>query len=106
MALPPRSRLRRSASTRERASLAARPVFSREVVFVVLFTAIVTTALAFVALMWGQARVSATEAAVILAFEPVAASVTSVVFYGEPLTRGLVIGGSLILGAMVIALVR
>ena len=88
------------------ASLAARPVFSREVVSVVLFTAIVTTALAFVALMWGQARVSATEAAVILAFEPVAASVTSVVFYGEPLTRGLVIGGSLILGAMVIALVR
>jgi len=85
------------------ASFAARPVFSGEVVLVILFTAVVTTALAFVALMWGQARVSATEAAVILAFEPVAASAMSVVFYGEPITRGLVIGGLLILGAMVIA---
>ena len=88
------------------ASFAARPVFSREVVFVVLFTAVVTTALAFVALMWGQARVSATEAAVILAFEPVAASVTSVVFYGEPITSALLIGGGLILAAMVVSQLR
>lgn len=46
--------------------LAPRPVFSADVVVVVVFTAVVTTALAFAALMWGQARVSATEAAVIL----------------------------------------
>ncbi|HEX3111371.1 MAG TPA: DMT family transporter, partial [Thermoanaerobaculia bacterium] len=88
------------------ASFAARPAFSREVVFVILFTAVVTTALAFVALMWGQARVSATEAAVILAFEPVAASVTSVVFYGEPITSALLIGGGLILAAMVVSQLR
>lgn len=88
------------------ASFAARPVLSREVVFVILFTAVVTTALAFVALMWGQARVSATEAAVILAFEPVAASVTSVVFYGEPITSALLIGGGLILAAMVVSQLR
>jgi drug/metabolite transporter (DMT)-like permease len=88
------------------ASFAPRPVFSREVVFVILFTAVVTTALAFVALMWGQARVSATEAAVILAFEPVAASVMSVVFYREPSTSALLIGGALILAAMLVSQLR
>jgi hypothetical protein len=47
------------------------------VAIVIVFTAVVTTALAFVALMWGQARVTA-EAAVMLAFEPVSASLTSI----------------------------
>jgi len=83
--------------------LTTRPVLSSKVVGVILFTAIVTTALAFVALMWGQARVTATEAAVILAFEPVAASITSIAFFGEPLTQGVVIGGMLILAAMVVS---
>jgi drug/metabolite transporter (DMT)-like permease len=84
-------------------AFAPRPPLSLQVVAVVLFTAIVTTALAFVALMWGQARVSATEAAVILSFEPVAASVVSIAFYGEAVTRGTVIGGLLILLAMVVS---
>lgn len=83
--------------------LTARPVMSPKVIAVILFTAVVTTAFAFVALMWGQARVTATEAAVILAFEPVAASITSIAFFGEPLTQGVVIGGMLILGAMVVS---
>lgn len=85
---------------------APRVTVTREVIVVVLFTAIVTTALAFVALMWGQARVTATEAAVILSFEPVAASITSVVFYGEPLTHGIVVGGLLIVSAMVVSQLR
>jgi drug/metabolite transporter (DMT)-like permease len=84
-------------------AFAPRPPLSFHVVAVVLFTAIVTTALAFVALMWGQARVSATEAAVILSFEPVAASVVSIAFYGEPITRGTVVGGLLILAAMIVS---
>jgi drug/metabolite transporter (DMT)-like permease len=74
-----------------------------KVAAVVLFTAVVTTALAFVAMMWGQARVSATEAAVILAFEPVAAAVTSIVFYGEPVTALFIAGGLLILGGMLVS---
>lgn len=86
--------------------VAPRIALTRQVVVVVLFTAIVTTALAFVALMWGQARVTATEAAVILSFEPVAASITSVAFYGEPLTHGVVVGGLLILAAMVVSQLR
>ena len=85
------------------AAFVRRPNATREVVIVVLFTAIVTTALAFVGLMWGQARVTATEAAVMLAFEPVAASFTSVFFYGEPLTIAFMIGASLILAAMILS---
>jgi drug/metabolite transporter (DMT)-like permease len=86
--------------------VAPRVAVTHEVIVVVLFTAIVTTALAFVALMWGQARVTATEAAVILSFEPVAASITSVVFYGEPLTHGILVGGLLIVSAMVVSQLR
>jgi drug/metabolite transporter (DMT)-like permease len=80
-----------------------RPHLTPFVITVVLFTAIVTTALAFVALMWGQSRVTATEAAVILAFEPMAASITSIVFQHEPVTLCFVAGASMILAAMVIS---
>jgi drug/metabolite transporter (DMT)-like permease len=80
-----------------------RPHLTPFVIAVILFTAIVTTALAFVALMWGQSRVTATEAAVILAFEPMAASITSIVFQHEPVTLGFVTGAALILAAMVIS---
>lgn len=79
---------------------AARTPLTARVMMVIVATALVTTALAFVALMWGQARVTATEAAVILAFEPLAAALASVLLYGEPLTRGLLSGGALILAAM------
>jgi drug/metabolite transporter (DMT)-like permease len=82
---------------------APRAPLTGSVIAVILFTAIVTTALAFVALMWGQARVSATEGAIILAFEPVAAALTSIVFYGEPVTFGVVVGGMLILAGMVLS---
>jgi drug/metabolite transporter (DMT)-like permease len=84
-------------------AFAPRVVWSREVAFAIVFTAIVTTALAFVALMWGQARVTATEAAVILAFEPVAASITSSVFGHEPVTPMFVSGAVLILMAIVLS---
>ena len=80
-----------------------RPHLTPFVITVILFTAIVTTALAFVALMWGQSRVTATEAAVILAFEPMAASITSIVFQHEPVTMGFVAGAVLILAAMVLS---
>ena len=69
----------------------------------VVFTAVVTTALAFAALMWGQAHVTATEAAVILSFEPVAAAITSIAFYGEPVTGAFLIGAALILAAMLLS---
>lgn len=80
-----------------------RPHLTPFVIAVILFTAIVTTALAFVLLMWGQSRVTATEAAVILAFEPMAAAITSIVFQHEPVTIGFVAGAVLILAAMVLS---
>jgi drug/metabolite transporter (DMT)-like permease len=82
---------------------APRPPATTQVVVVVLFTAIVTTALAFAALMWGQARVSATEAAVILSFEPVAASLTAILWQHEPVTLSFAIGALVILAAMIVS---
>ena len=82
---------------------APRPQMSRDIVIVIVFTAIVTTALAFAALMWAQGHVSATEAAVILAFEPVAASLTSIIWDGEPITISFVAGAALILSAMIVS---
>jgi drug/metabolite transporter (DMT)-like permease len=73
------------------------------IVAAVLFTAVVTTALAIAALMWAQAHVTATEAAVILSFEPVAAAITSIAFYGEPITGAFLLGGALILAAMLLS---
>ncbi len=85
------------------AAFMTRPNVTPELAMVILFTALVTTALAFIALMWGQARVSATEAAVILAFEPVAAAITSIVFYGERMSIGFMAGGMLIVIAMIVS---
>lgn len=82
---------------------APRMPITREVVIVIVFTAVVTTALAFTALMWAQAHVSATEAAVILAFEPVAASLTSILWDREPITISFIAGAILILAAMIVS---
>lgn len=85
-------------------AMAAPPTrFTAEIVGVIVFTAVVTTALAFALLMWGQAHVTATEAAVILSFEPVAASLTSTLWYGEPLTPAFLAGASMILAAMIVS---
>ncbi len=77
--------------------------WSASIAGAIVFTAVVTTALAFAALMWGQAHVTATEAAVILSFEPVAAAITSIAFYGEPVTGAFLIGAALILAAMLLS---
>ena len=82
---------------------APRPRMTAQVTMVIVFTAVVTTALAFVALMWGQARVTATEAAVMLAFEPVSASLTSILLHREPLTLAFAAGGAIILAAMILS---
>lgn len=82
---------------------AARTPWSTDVVVIIVATAVVTTALAFFGLMWSQAHVTATEAAVILAFEPVAASITSIASGEESITRAFLLGGGLILAAMIVS---
>jgi drug/metabolite transporter (DMT)-like permease len=65
----------------------------------VLFLALLATAGAMVLLSWGQARMSATRAAVILTLEPAIAAVTAAALGGEFGPR-TVVGGLLLLGAM------
>lgn len=85
-------------------SLFAAPThYTPATITVIVATAVVTTALAFFALMWSQAHVTATEAAVILAFEPVAAAITSIASGQESITRAFLLGGGLILAAMIVS---
>lgn len=65
----------------------------------VLFLALVSTAGAMVLLSWGQSRMSATRAAVILTLEPAVAALTAAALGGEFGMR-TVVGGLLLLAAM------
>ena len=68
---------------------------------VILFTAIFATAIAFVIQTWSQARISATKVAVILTMEVVFAALFSVAMGREPLTTRLIIGGAMVVTAMI-----
>ena len=68
---------------------------------VILFTAIFATFFAFVIQTWAQARISATKVAVILTMEVVFAALFSVMLGAEPLTLRIIIGGSMVLIAMI-----
>ncbi|MGV4327285.1 DMT family transporter [Trueperella pyogenes] len=52
---------------------------------------------------WAQSKISATSAAIIMTTEPVFASLFAILFGGESLTPRLVIGGGLIVSAMLLA---
>ena len=68
---------------------------------VILFTAIFATAIAFMIQTWSQARISATKVAVILTMEVVFAALFSVAMGREPLTTRLVVGGAMVVFAMI-----
>jgi drug/metabolite transporter (DMT)-like permease len=68
---------------------------------VVVFTAVFATFFAFVIQTWAQARISATKVAVILTMEVVFAALFSVALGAEPLTLRIVLGGSMVLIAMI-----
>ena len=68
---------------------------------VVIFTAVFATFFAFVVQTWAQARISATKVAVILTMEVVFAALFSVALGAEPLTLRIVLGGSMVLVAMI-----
>lgn len=71
-----------------------------QLAMVIVALALINTSLAIYMMMWAQARISATEAAIILAFEPVAAAITSVAVGADRLTTGLMIGGALVITGM------
>ena len=67
---------------------------------VILYTAIICTAIAFVIQTWSQAHMSATKVAVIMTMEVVFAAIFAVIFGGETLTIKVLIGGAMVLTAM------
>jgi len=67
---------------------------------VVLYTAIICTAIAFMIQTWSQAHMTPTKVAVILTMEVVFAAVFAVLFGGESLSNQALIGGVLVVIAM------
>jgi drug/metabolite transporter (DMT)-like permease len=67
---------------------------------VVVFTAVICTAVAFVIQTWSQAHMTTTKVAVILTMEVVFAAVFAMIFGGERLTLQATLGGILVLTAM------
>ena len=67
---------------------------------VVIFTAVIATAVAFIVQTWSQAHISSTKVAVILTMEVVFAALFAVAFGGESLTLQVSIGGAMVLLAM------
>jgi drug/metabolite transporter (DMT)-like permease len=69
---------------------------------VVIFTAVICTAVAFVVQTWSQAHMTTTKVAVILTMEVVFAAVFAMIFGGERLTLQATLGGLMVLIAMFI----
>jgi drug/metabolite transporter (DMT)-like permease len=67
----------------------------------VVLTAVAATAFAFVVQTWAQSHLPATSAAVVFTTEPAFAAVFALIS-GEPLGWGLVVGGSLVVLAMLV----
>jgi drug/metabolite transporter (DMT)-like permease len=74
-----------------------------QMVFGVLVTASFTTAIAYPLLVWGQRHITATNAALILATEPVYAAITSFIVIHERLGARALIGAALILAGILVA---
>ncbi len=72
------------------------------VIFGILLTALLATALAFVLQTWGQRYTTPTRTALLFALEPVFALITAVAIGGESLTAYSVLGGSLILAGILV----
>jgi len=68
----------------------------------ILYTGVLATALIFFLQTWAQQRLGATTTALIFALEPVFAAIVSVLTYGEVLTLPVLLGGGLILGAILL----
>ena len=67
---------------------------------VVVFTAVICTAVAFVVQTWSQAHMTTTKVAVILTMEVVFAALFAIIFGGERLTLQATLGGLMVLTAM------
>ena len=73
---------------------------------VVIFTAVICTAVAFVVQTWSQAHMTTTKVAVILTMEVVFAAVFAMIFGGERLTLQATLGGVMVLTAMLMIVLK
>ena len=73
---------------------------------VVIFTAVICTAVAFIVQTWSQAHMSSTKVAVILTMEVVFAALFAVFFGGESLTLQVAIGGAMVVLAMYLIVIK
>jgi drug/metabolite transporter (DMT)-like permease len=73
---------------------------------VIFYTAIICTAVAFVVQTWSQAHMTPTKVAVILTMEVVFAAIFALIFGGESLTLQALIGGILVVIAMLVIVVK
>lgn len=68
----------------------------------VMLTALLATAAAFFIQTWAQSLISPSRTAIIITMEPAFSGLFAVMFAGELLTIRLIIGGTLVLGAMLL----
>src|SRR5439155_25689470 len=68
----------------------------------ILLTALLATAVGFLVQTWAQAHLAPTRAAVVMTMEPVFAGIFGVAFGGDDLTGRIVMGGVLVLAAMLL----
>jgi drug/metabolite transporter (DMT)-like permease len=80
-----------------------RIVWSAPLVGALLFTGVIATALALVWQMRAQRHMSTARAALLLCFEPVFATITSWVWFGERLSVTQWTGAALIVAGMILA---
>jgi drug/metabolite transporter (DMT)-like permease len=67
-----------------------------------LYMALISGALAMIVQSWAQAHLAASRAAIIMSTEPGWAALFSITFLHDPLTWRILVGGALMLAAMVI----
>ena len=72
----------------------------------VIFTAVVCTAIAFMVQTWSQAHMTTTKVAVILTMEVVFAAIFAIIFGGERLTLQTALGGTLVVIAMYVIVIK
>jgi drug/metabolite transporter (DMT)-like permease len=73
---------------------------------VLVFTAVICTAVAFIVQTWSQAHMSSTKVAVILTMEVVFAALFAVLFGGESLSLQVFMGGILVVIAMYLIVMK
>ena len=68
----------------------------------VLYMAVIVGGLGLLGQVWAQAHLPATRAAIVMAMEPVFAAVFAALFGGETLTGRMLLGGVLVVGAILL----